>query len=315
MNPAYSVLIFTTTSGAGYGLLIWLGVSLMFGDMTLGSGYGFVMLILGLVLVTVGLLTSTLHLGRPERAIKAFSQWRTSWLSREGVAAVATYVPAGLLMVVWFMMPGSGVISFLLALLLVAGSVVTVWCTGQIYASLPTIQAWSHPLVPWGYIVLALGTGGILFVAVSAFAANVGVRSVFVTLVLVLAGWWLKTSYWDNIDRADKSLTAADAVGLAHLGKMRVLEPAHTQPNFVMREMGYKIARDHAERIRQICVVALFVVPGVAMVLCLVAPQVLAAVLGLVAVLSAGVGVFLERWLFFAEAQHIVTLYYGEDAA
>jgi DMSO reductase anchor subunit len=50
---------------------------------------------LAALLVTLGLLSSTFHLGHPERAWRAFSQWRSSWLSREGVAAVATYLPAG----------------------------------------------------------------------------------------------------------------------------------------------------------------------------------------------------------------------------
>jgi len=90
MHPAYSVLFFTTMSGAGYGLLIWLSITMIVGGIRAGEWQGFVMLGLGLVLVTTGLLASTLHLGRPERAIKAFSQWRTSWLSREGVAAVVT---------------------------------------------------------------------------------------------------------------------------------------------------------------------------------------------------------------------------------
>jgi hypothetical protein len=56
-----------------------------------------VSLVIGGVLVTLGLLSSTFHLGHPERAWRAFSQWRSSWLSREGVAAVATYVPAAAL--------------------------------------------------------------------------------------------------------------------------------------------------------------------------------------------------------------------------
>jgi DMSO reductase anchor subunit len=31
------------------------------------------------------------------------------------------------------------------------------------------------------------------------------------------------------------------------------------------------------------------------------------------AVLSAALGVVIERWLFFAEAKHTVTLYYGAE--
>ena len=33
------------------------------------------------------------------------------------------------------------------------------------------------------------------------------------------------------------------------------------------------------------------------------------------AVASGALGVLVERWLFFAEAQHVVTLYYGEAVA
>ena len=56
---------------------------------------------LALGLISAGLLSSAGHLGRPERAWRAFSQWRSSWLSREGVASVATFVPAGLFAIGW----------------------------------------------------------------------------------------------------------------------------------------------------------------------------------------------------------------------
>ena len=108
------------------------------------------------------MLTSTLHLGRPERAWRALSQWRTSWLSREGVAAIVTYVPAGALGLGWVFgefVPGQIVVG---AMLSVPCALVTVWCTGMIYASLPTIRAWNQPLVAPVYVALALATGGVL---------------------------------------------------------------------------------------------------------------------------------------------------------
>ncbi len=49
--------------------------------------------VLALVLIGGGLLSSTLHLGNPQRAWRALSQWRSSWLSREGVMAMLTFVP------------------------------------------------------------------------------------------------------------------------------------------------------------------------------------------------------------------------------
>src|SRR5215207_728533 len=101
MHPAYSVILFTTASGAGYGLLALLGLVGFSHGVVSNFWFGLVSLFIGLGLVTIGLLSSTLHLGHPERAWRAFSQWRSSWLSREGVAAVATYVPAVLFGAVW----------------------------------------------------------------------------------------------------------------------------------------------------------------------------------------------------------------------
>ena len=47
-------------------------------------------------------------------------------------------------------------------------ALVTVWCTGMIYASLPTIRAWHQPLVAPVYIALALATGGVLLMLLLA---------------------------------------------------------------------------------------------------------------------------------------------------
>src|ERR1700746_2338146 len=101
MHPAFSVILFTTTSGAGYGLLVLLGVFAGTGLLPENPWFGFASLALALGMATAGLLASTFHLGPPERAWRAFSQWRSSWLSREGVAAVATFLPAGLFGIAW----------------------------------------------------------------------------------------------------------------------------------------------------------------------------------------------------------------------
>ena len=92
MHPSFSVVFFTAMSGAGYGAWIWLGL-LVAADRSPPPTAAMVALVLGFVLVTAGLLSSTAHLGKPLRAWRAFSQWRTSWLSREGIAALVAYVP------------------------------------------------------------------------------------------------------------------------------------------------------------------------------------------------------------------------------
>ena len=95
MHPAFSVIIFTTVSGAGYGLAIWLGIAAIAAPDVFNSKIVAAMLGLAMAFMGVGLMASAFHLGHPERAWRALSQWRTSWLSREAICALLTFLPLG----------------------------------------------------------------------------------------------------------------------------------------------------------------------------------------------------------------------------
>ncbi|MEO0730208.1 MAG: dimethyl sulfoxide reductase anchor subunit, partial [Pseudomonadota bacterium] len=238
-----------------------------------------------------------------------------SWLSREGVAAVVTFVPIGLLGLAWLADQTSTLRVVILADLAIIGAAITVWCTGMIYASLTTVPAWSRPLVPWAYMVLSAATGGVLYVLLAcAFGGDfrfVGVG----TVIAIGAAWLVKTYYWSDVDARPARWSAEDATGLGRFGTVRPLEPPHTQPNFVMREMGYKVARKHADHLRSVVILALAVVPALCLlVILMTGPGGLALLLALIATVSAAVGVFTERWLFFAEAKHVVNVYYEGGA-
>ena len=314
MHPAYSVIFFTTASGAGYGLLIWLGLAHLFVGLPDSWWFNFLAFGLGLGLVAAGLLSSTAHLGRPERAWRAFSQWRSSWLSREGVAAVATFVPAGLFALgAVFDWPLTGMDIW--AALTVIGALVTVWCTAMIYASLTTIRAWNDNFVPPIYMVLSFATGGVLYCGLTALFEIVGAGAIWGTLGAVLIGWFLKVIYWSRLDGRKLTLTPGDATGLKAFGTVKPLEAPHSQANFVMREMGFSVARRHGQKLRNYATIGLFVVPALCCLGLFAAPAGLAPLFGVVGILSAAAGVLAERWLFFAEAKHVVTLYYGTEAA
>lgn len=311
MHPAYSVIFFTTSSGAGYGLLFWLSLAHAVGLLPQSRWFAFVAISLALVLVTAGLLSSTLHLGHPERAWRAFSQWRTSWLSKEGVVAVATYLPAGLLALVW-LFGFETTFTVPLAILSAIGAVVTVYCTGMIYASLPTIRQWNKALVPVNYLTLSAASGALLLALLMGLFGAAGVWPLSLTLACIAVAAAAKLLYYRAIDRDQGNYTAEMATGLK--GPIRQLDPPHTRPNFVMREMGYEIGRRHARRLRLIGLVCLFALPAVLIVVALVV-ETLSLLLLLLAVASASVGLFIERWLFFAEAEHVSMLYYGKQAA
>ena len=89
-----------------------------------------------------------------------------------------------------------------------------------------------------------------------------------------------------------------------------MLEPPHTEENYLLKEMGFRIARKHRRRLRLVARLAGFTLPLAATAVALVAGSTLAAAL---AVPSAALGLVVERWLFFAEAKHTVMLYYGAE--
>lgn len=315
MNPAYSVIFFTTASGAGYGLLTCIGLAGIFFGMPADRWFGLAVYGVALVLVTAGLLASTVHLGHPERAWRGLTQWRSSWLSREGVAAVVTYIPAGLAAVGWVLLGrNDGVWTWLAAAAAIL-AVITVFCTAKIYQSLRAIPRWNSPWVTPVYLGFALASGALLFhLGVRAFGLgfpDIGWGAAILTAV----AWALKLAYWRQIDAAAPQSTAESATGLGHLGKVRLFEAPHTGENYLMREMGYKIARKHARRLRIIALVLGGAVPVVLTAVATQLPDLAGALVGLVAVISAGAGLLVERWLFFAEAVHAVSLYYGTDAA
>ncbi len=307
MLPANSVVFFTVASGAGYGLLTWLGLLRPLGLVPAGQGFGLAALVLALLLVTAGLLSSTLHLGRKERAWRAFSQWRSSWLSREGVAAVLTYVPALLGgLGLWTGNEGLASTGLLLAAL---GALATVFCTGMIYASLKPIREWTHPLVVPGYLALSLFSGAALLAMLGSFQGGGAVPAVLALLSGGVAAW-LKLTYWQAIDTAPPVATVESATGLGRIGKVRPLDPPHTGTNYLLREMGFRIARKHAHKLRNIVLFAGFAAPMLLALLALLAGGMVAPPLLTLGALLALLGLLVERWLMFAQATHTVTLYY-----
>lgn len=288
MHPAPSVIVFSVFSGMGFGLLAFLGLGFVHVDgwaafALWGLGYG---------LAIVGLLASTFHLGNPQRALKAFSQWRSSWLSREAWAAVATLLtlaPAALSDWLGLGWPrGLGGVGGGLAL-------ATVLTTSMIYTQIKAVPRWHHWLTPVMFMTFSVTGGAIL--AGQGFAP---------LLLLVLAGVML--AIWRVGDgqfaRAAQSL--GTATGLDRIGEVRVFEQAHTAGNYLLREMIYVVGRKHVQKLRVIALALATVAPAVLLVLTS-GPWALA-----VAGACHLVGALAARWLFFAQAEHVVGLYYGK---
>ena len=307
MNPAYSVILFTTASGAGYGLLALLGlVGFNHGPVS-NFAFGLVAVVVALGLITVGLLSSTFHLGHPERAWRAFSQWKSSWLSREGVASVVTYMPAVLFGAAWLDIVHAPAWIGPLGLATATMCAVTVFCTAKIYSTLKTIRAWNHPLVVPVYLAFAFASGGALLTAIATIFGRFQIFQVILTVVALLWLIGLKFFYWRAIDNAARTHTMAAATGLGT--GVRQWEVPHTSENYIMKEMGFAVARKHALKLRNV-VFVLFIITLLALAGCTQSPW-----FSFVAAPAILIAAVVERWLFFAEAQHVVSLFYGAEKA
>ena len=298
MRPAWSIIVFTSLSGLGLGLLFWFGL----GFVAINGPIDVILFtVLGVIAVSIGLMSSLLHLGHPERAWRALSQWRSSWLSREGVCAVATILCTLIYSGVWYI---DGVRSPTLGLVVAILSLMTVWTTAMIYASLRTVLRWYHPLTAWVYLAIAI-CGGLI--ALNAWEqVIIGQSSLFetTTIGLVIA-FAVKLIWWKRAGNQQSESTPETATGLGSLGQVDLLMSPHTEENWLQHEMGFVVARRHIHRLSQIAVALAFVLPLAALW------SGISYLIVLIPVVHFA-GILIERWLFFAEAKHVVTLFYGE---
>lgn len=309
MHPAYSVIFFTTASGAGYGLLALIGVFAGLGLLPSDRLFGIVALGIALGLVSGGLLSSIAHLGRPERAWRAFSQWRTSWLSREGIAAVATFFPAGLFGIGWVVIGRPDPWVLYMGALMILGSIATVTATAMIYASLKPVPNWYSAFTVPSYLIFAAVTGLTLLNAILQpweFASPM--LPVLTAILCLAAGMWRQLT-WAGQDATLFPISTNSAIGIKG-GTVRSIEWPHSEENYVLKEMGFCIGRKHARRLRHIALAGAFAAPAIILFGAVFTPHSMTAALSIIAALVQLAGMLVERWLFFAEARHVVTLYY-----
>jgi DMSO reductase anchor subunit len=158
------------------------------------------------------------------------------------------------------------------------------------------------------FLLLSLYSGAIWLAALGA-----GWIAAVIAIVLGVAMAIVKLAYWRHIDRSPAIATIESATGLGNIGAVRALEAPHTEENYLLREMGYAIARKHAARLRGVAAVVGLIAPIVLLVIGLIAGGVPAMTISTLAAVAALLGIYIERWLFFAEATHTVTLYYGRQ--
>lgn len=305
MHPAISIIVFSTFSGVGFGIGFWLGI--------LGNGIQSPTVVIAgltaLVWASVGLISSVFHLRRPTRAIRAFSQWRSSWLSREGILAILTLSCIFIYIVLrLFNINGLGVL--IMAWIISLLSLVTVYSTAMIYTQLRAVPAWNTVLTPLVFIGFSLlGGGAFCFSFLPEFISR---DFMFVILALLVGAWaiWILWSWRrDRIGMGASSVETATQLG--KLGTVKPFEPPHMGPNYLTREMGYRLPKSKSTQSRGLAVALGLIIP--ILLYCIVfvyQDSGVANVSRMLLFCFVFFGIFISRWLFFAESRHTTMLYY-----
>lgn len=325
MRPEASVILLTTLIGAGQGLFLALASLQMYALAGLlppaeGRALAVTGSAVALVLLAGGLVASFFHLGRPERAWRTATMWRTSWLSREVIVlpafmgAVALY---GLLYASGFnpvlASSARGTALDLALLVAVVGSVLAFAlfvCTAMIYAAVRFLAEWHTPLTLVNYTLMGGASG---FTLAAALAALVEPQRVpflcgwaIALTALAAAGRW--ASLARNARLAPRS-TLQSAIGVKH-------------PLIVQRSMGFMGGSYNTREffhgasarrlrwIRPVFLLLAFALPLALLALGRAQPPAAAAAPLLAAFGVQYLGLLAERWFFFAQARHPQNLYY-----
>lgn len=322
MHPAFSVIFLTTLIGAGQGLFLALYTGQVYHTFGIVAGattsnFYVVGTLLVVLLMGLGLFASFFHLGRPERAWRAATMWRTSWLARE-VIVLPAFTGAAL---VWGVMHYFGFDPLLATnaagtefrLTLLVGMAATLLafllylCTGMIYAAVKFIQEWATPLTVVNYTVLGLASGFTLATMLAAWYSSPLLSPyAFWALFFTVLGFVTRSWALYRNARIKRKTTLCTAIGVRH-PKIRQISQGAMGGSFNTQEFFHHQSPQFVQSVKLFFLIAAFIAPVALLVIGW--SNVLVGVLALAALVQY-VGLVAERWFFFAQANHPQNLYY-----
>ena len=306
MNPALSIVFFTTLAGAAQGLVVALGIALLAG---FGPDPAFLRAALALAVVTllVALGASFLHLGHKLRAWRAVLMWRTSWMSRE-VIVMPAFIAA---VVAWWLalVFGAGKnASQALAVLCIVLAFALWYCTAMIYACLRFVQEWAHPLTVVNYTLIGLSSGLVLTIALAVAYADARLVQALApwALLATLAAWGARAASLRRNAKLKPKSTLQSATGI-HAGRLVQTSMGMSAGSYNTREFFHHASQLALRRIKLVFLVLGFALPALLLAWGWAGGDRFAWLLALP---LQALGLLAERWFFFAQARHPQNLYY-----
>ena len=307
MRPQFSIIFFTTLVGMAQGLLFFLAL-LNIEEPFLSTPFlSMLALPVSFIILTLSLVASFFHLGRPERAWRAAMMWRTSWLSREVIALPAVMA----LTVITFFFVHSGMVpAWVWAALLISN--LALWiCTAKIYQCIQFIQEWSHPSTLSNFILLGLTSGGLLLelllIIWNGSSVPLGMSLISGTnFILLFIALNLKLWIWRRNQKLKPKSNLASATGIKG-NNIRQTSMGFMGGSFNTREFFHHQTDRVISNIRKIVLLMAYIGPMILLAFSMNSPNIAQIA---IALLMHYTGLLAERWMFFAEANHPQNLYY-----
>ncbi len=303
MNPARSVVLFTTLAGAAQGLVVTLALAELAG-LPMSTGFLSGALALAVAVLLVALVASSFHLGRPARGWRAVRMWRTSWLSRE-VIVLPAFI--GVCALWWLALRQGWDLPWLpIAALVLAAAL---WlCTAMIYACIRFIQEWAQPLTLVNFTLIGLSSGLVLACALAALADQrallLAAAPIALLLTLAAAATRLAALHRNAQLRPKSNLQSATGIRSSYVKQMSM---GMSGGAFNTREFFHGRTSALLRQVKLGFLVLGFALPALLLAWGLYSGATLP---WLLAAAVQAPGLLAERWFFLVQANHPQNLYY-----
>ena len=307
MNPAFSVIFLTTLIGMGQGLFIAMITGRHF---FLSTDHTFQLTgsLICFGLLVLGLLASFFHLGRPERAWRAATKWKTSWLSREVLILPVCIAMALIYGVLQYQKTQDSLaLADTIGVLGVVAMMLLFLCTAMIYACIRFLQEWASIWTLVNFTLLGLASG---FVVASALASYLDPASYVdyrqIAIILIVVSFVTRMASFYRNSRIKYKSTIQSAIGIKHRN-ITQRSMGFTGGSFNTRAFFHHCSNALMQNMRVFVIVMVFVLP---LILLLLFNDVTQRGMLVIVVPIQYAGLVAERWLFFAQANHPQNIYY-----
>lgn len=268
MKSNNSIIYFSVSVSIGYGIMLVLSILSYNFSISTASEAKIIISSLSIFFIFTSWIALVLDLGSHKKILLNVKEWKKSWIGKEIIAIFFTFF---LYIFFYFLWIFSNNKNLLHILILISGisSLIIIYFSSKIYDSLSTIPIWNNPFVSITYVLNAISSG-CLVIFLIYYYFEIDQNLIFYLLVIILpTTLFIKLLYWHSIKgiKNDKKIHSF----FSHRGIVCIL--IYINPVYFIIQEPFLVMSKKVN----------FITFSIT-------------------IIFAIIGLFLERWLFFIEA-------------